>query len=37
MQLLSVNIGQERAIPNAKSVGKTGIYKQPVAGPVSIT
>jgi MOSC domain-containing protein YiiM len=36
MQLISVNIGQERAIKNAKSSGKTGIYKLPVSTPVQI-
>lgn len=37
MQLLSVNIGQMRAIADAKSSGMTGIYKLPVASPVAIT
>jgi MOSC domain-containing protein YiiM len=37
MQLISVNIGQARPIQNAKSSGKTGIYKLPVSGPVHIT
>jgi MOSC domain-containing protein YiiM len=37
MQLVSVNIGQERAIKNAKVSGKTGIYKLPVNVPVQIT
>ena len=36
MLLLSVNVGQERAISNAKSYGKTGIYKLPRSGPVEI-
>lgn len=37
MQLTSVNVGQERPMPNAKASGKTGIYKLPVQGPVEIT
>jgi MOSC domain-containing protein YiiM len=37
MKLISVNVGQERAIPNAKASGKTGIYKQPVSTTVKIT
>ena len=37
MQLISVNIGQERAMQNAKAWGKTGIYKLPVSEPVQIT
>ena len=37
MELISVNIGQERTIQNAKTSGKTGIYKQPVMTPVRIT
>ncbi|MBK8050372.1 MAG: MOSC domain-containing protein [Anaerolineales bacterium] len=37
MQLISVNIGQMRAIANAKSSGMTGIYKLPVTSPVVIT
>jgi MOSC domain-containing protein YiiM len=36
MQLISVNIGQERPIQNAKASGKTGIYKVPVSTPVQI-
>lgn len=36
MQLISINIGQERSIPNAKASGKTGIYKLPVKTPVQI-
>ncbi len=36
MQLISVNIGKEFE-NKAKSVGKTGIYKLPVQGPVQIT
>ena len=34
MQLISVKIGREQPIKNAKAVGKTGIYKQPVTTPV---
>ena len=37
MNLISVNIGQERSIPNAKASGKTGIYKLPVNTPVQIS
>lgn len=37
MQLISINIGQERSIPNAKASGKTGIFKLPVNTPVEIT
>ena len=37
MHLLSVNIGQERSIEKAKASGKTGIYKQPAPGDVTIT
>jgi MOSC domain-containing protein YiiM len=37
MHLLSVNQGQEQPLPNAKASGKTGIFKQPVSGPVQIT
>ena len=37
MQLISVNIGQEQPIQNAKSSGKTGIYKQPVSEAVRLT
>ena len=36
MQLISVNVGVERAIRNAKSSGKTGIYKIPTPNPVEI-
>lgn len=35
--LISINIGQERTIQYAKASGKTGIFKQPVSGPVQIT
>ncbi len=37
MELQSINTGQATAIENAKAVGKTGIYKQPVTGAVEIT
>lgn len=36
MQLISINIGREQPIQNAKLSGKTGIYKQPVSRPVEI-
>jgi MOSC domain-containing protein YiiM len=37
MKLISVNIGQERSILNAKATGKTGIYKLPANIPVQIS
>ena len=37
MQLLNVNIGKEQSIQNAKSSGKTGIFKQPQSKPVRVT
>jgi len=37
MELISLNIGQARAIENGKSVEKTGIYKQPVSASVQVT
>lgn len=37
MQLISVNIGTETPIKNAKPSGKTGIYKQPVTHPVQVS
>lgn len=37
MQLISVNIGREQAIENAKPSGKTGIFKEPVSIRVQIT
>ncbi len=37
MQLLSVNVGEERSIQNAKSSGRSGIFKQPVEGSVRVT
>jgi len=36
MELISINIGQERSMPNAKASGKTGIYKLPANTPVQI-
>jgi len=36
MKLVSINIGQERSIPNAKASGITGIYKLPINTPVRI-
>lgn len=36
MQIISVNVGQERELPGAKS-GKTGIYKMPVKDPVYVS
>jgi MOSC domain-containing protein YiiM len=37
MELISVNIGREQVIQNAKASGVTGIYKLPVTTPVHIT
>ena len=37
MQLLSVNIGQERSIQTGKHTETTGIHKLPVTAPVAIT
>jgi len=37
MRLVSVNVGRATPIPNAKSIGRTGIFKTPAAGPVVIT
>lgn len=37
MHILSVNVGEERPIQNAKSSGKSGIFKVPVEGPVRVT
>jgi MOSC domain-containing protein YiiM len=37
MRLISANIGQERPIANAKSSGKTGIYKTAVDSAIQIT
>ncbi len=36
MRLLSVNLGQERTIRNAKASGKTGIHKLPVSVSVQV-
>src|SRR6185369_5003102 len=36
MQLISVNLGHERAIRNGKPSGKTGIYKLPTSEAVQI-
>ncbi len=36
MNVTSVNIGAARAMSEAKVNGKTGIYKQPVDGPVDV-
>lgn len=37
MELLSVNIGELRRIPEARSRSLTGIFKEPVAGEVEVT
>ena len=37
MQLLSINVGQEQTIENAKKYGSTGIFKVPVQGAVAVT
>jgi MOSC domain-containing protein YiiM len=37
MQLVSVNLGHERAIKNGKPSGKTGIYKLPTSEAVQVT
>jgi MOSC domain-containing protein YiiM len=37
MELISVNIGREQAIQNAKASGVTGIYKLPITTSVQIT
>jgi MOSC domain-containing protein YiiM len=36
IRLTSVNVGKLQAIPGRKSQGLTGIYKEPVAGPVTL-
>lgn len=36
MQIISVNVGEEREMPGVKS-GKTGIFKQPVKDPVYVS
>ncbi len=37
MELISVNIGQIQPIAHAYKAGITGIFKQPVSGPVQVT
>lgn len=37
MRLLSVNVGREREIANAKGSGKTGIFKEPEWEPVLVS
>lgn len=37
MRLLSINIGAARAVDPARPHDLTGIYKEPVAGPVHVT
>ena len=37
MRLVSVNVGREIPIENAKSSGVTGIFKRPARGPVEIS
>ncbi len=37
MQVISVNLGEERAMQNGKASGKTGIYKLPQERAVAIT
>lgn len=37
MQLISVNLGHERAMNNGKPSGKTGIYKLPTIDAVQVT
>ena len=37
MQLLSINIGAARSVGPARPDEITGIYKEPVAGPVAVT
>lgn len=37
MHIISVNIGKEQPIKNAKPSGKTGIYKLPQESPVKVT
>jgi MOSC domain-containing protein YiiM len=37
MNLLSVNIGQERTLQRKDRVEKTGIFKFPADGPVKVT
>ena len=37
MHLLSINIGAARAVDETRPHDLTGIYKEPVAGPVQVT
>ena len=37
MRLISVNVGQPRAVPWKGGMVTTGIYKRPVAGPVALS
>jgi MOSC domain-containing protein YiiM len=37
MQIISVNVGTARIIPGAESAGSSGIYKDPMAGPVEVS
>lgn len=37
MQLISINRGDAQPLRNAKAHGVTGIFKQPISGPVRIT
>ena len=37
MQLISVNLGQERTVPKGRGNERTGIYKMPVNDPVAVT
>lgn len=37
VQILSVNVGEERPIQNAKSSGRSGIFKLPAEGSVQVT
>jgi len=37
MHLLSINIGTARAVDSTRPHALTGIYKEPVAGPVQVT
>jgi MOSC domain-containing protein YiiM len=37
MKLISINIGQEQTLTRPNKTEQTGIFKQPVAGPVQLT
>lgn len=37
MHLISVNVATARIIPGAEAVGPSGIYKEPVQGPVAVS